>query len=205
MVTANYDPDVTDHRWRRHRTTAAIVLLIAVFFGASLSAWPRSDPMPEFGADLVIALNSGLLRDSILDFPAAGRLRTAMDIARRLGVRRLVTTRVVDPETGVSTDAGQRAVVAAGHYVGGWTVLRPVVRSTHDEALALRDYVQGNRRIIVVTSRLHSRRACATFEGVGFSVTCVVGYTDPRWWRTPFAFLRELAAMANYRWNGWLH
>jgi uncharacterized SAM-binding protein YcdF (DUF218 family) len=32
---------------------------------------------------------------------------------------------------------------------------------------------RGWRRIAVVTSPLHTRRACATFEAVGFQVLCV--------------------------------
>jgi uncharacterized SAM-binding protein YcdF (DUF218 family) len=49
------------------------------------------------------------------------------------------------------------------------------VHTTHDEAVNAWRLLRprGATRIAVVTSPLHTRRACATFEEVGFSVTCV--------------------------------
>jgi uncharacterized SAM-binding protein YcdF (DUF218 family) len=64
-----------------------------------------------------------------------------------------------------------------------------VVRSTHDEALRVRDYVRTHsvRRIIVVTSSYHSARTCWTFlkvlRSLGVEVHMAVSQ-DPRFTET---------------------
>ena len=71
------------------------------------------------------------------------------------------------------------------------------------------------RRIAVVTSPMHTRRACAVFEAVGFVVSCTAarmrdasGLPDAR---TPVnrlalfgQWIYEVAAMADYAARGWL-
>lgn len=151
----------------------------------------------------MVALSSSVKRDWLLDPAGEGRLRAAAAIASRLNSPRLVTTRVYDGKSGLTSDYGQRSVITTTEYSGQWTIVGPIVRSTHDEAVALRAAVAGRPTIVVVTSRMHTRRACATFEQVGFIVTCV-GYIDPRWWRTPVAYLYERAAVIKYRRKGWV-
>ena len=48
------------------------------------------------------------------------------------------------------------------------------VGSTHDEAVGVRALYRTNgwSRVILVTSPLHTRRACATFERAGVAVQC---------------------------------
>lgn len=154
--------------------------------------------------DLVIALSSGFAHDSLLDPVGVGRLKSAAALVLRRQVPRLVTTRIEGGTSGVTSDYGQRAVIAMANYSGPWTTLAPAVHSTRDEAVALRSAIPGRQTIVVVTSRLHTRRACATFEQVGFTVECVDGYADPRWWRMPLDYLYERAAVLKYRRNGWI-
>jgi uncharacterized SAM-binding protein YcdF (DUF218 family) len=49
------------------------------------------------------------------------------------------------------------------------------VRTTHDEALRTAEIArrEGWRTVVVVTTPLHTRRACATFERAGLAVVCV--------------------------------
>lgn len=71
------------------------------------------------------------------------------------------------------------------------------VASTHDEAIAALAYCrsQGYRRLLVVTSRYHTRRALATFEhvfdgsGVEVGIEASVRHSramPARWWSDPY-------------------
>ena len=64
-------------------------------------------------------------------------------------------------------------VLASAGYTGDLRILTPV-GTTRLEAERTRDMAnrEGWKRIIVVTSPIHTRRACATFETVGLAVTC---------------------------------
>ena len=88
--------------------------------------------------------------------------------------------------------------------------------TTRTEALQMRSIAQqhGWRTLAVVTSPMHTRRACATFEAVGFKVICVPAAVrgsglDPN--STPEdrlrafrAWLYERFATDSYRKRGWI-
>ena len=72
----------------------------------------------------------------------------------------------------------------------------------------------GARSIALVTSPMHTRRACATFERAGFRVHCVSSGEGLAVTRHPVTSLDRLAAfreyvyerlgMVEYRAKGWL-
>jgi uncharacterized SAM-binding protein YcdF (DUF218 family) len=90
------------------------------------------------------------------------------------------------------------------------------VQTTHDEAVGAWRMLRprGATRVAVVTSPLHTSRACASFERVGFAVTCVaavsrvysVKHADSGQDRLALfrAWLYERAAWSEYRWRGWV-
>jgi uncharacterized SAM-binding protein YcdF (DUF218 family) len=73
----------------------------------------------------------------------------------------------------VTTEVDQRALVALMAPTLTLHFVRHVF-STREEAVAFATLAkaQGWRRVLLVTSPLHTRRACATFEAAGLSVEC---------------------------------
>jgi uncharacterized SAM-binding protein YcdF (DUF218 family) len=90
------------------------------------------------------------------------------------------------------------------------------VHTTRDEAVNAWRLLspRGASRVAVVTSPLHTRRACAAFEQVGFTVTCVpavsrvysVNAADTGADRLVLfrEWLYERAAWIEYRARGWV-
>ena len=184
-------------------TFAAALLPIAyvAWLWYGLRTWPRVDPLPSSAPSVVIAMGSNVVNDSTLDRDGALRLREATRLATNLASAKLVTTRVVG---GLATsDGGQTRLVDSAGLRGRWLMLSAPVASTHDEALALRSAYPPGTRIVLVTSPLHTRRACATFEHVGFVVTCAAS-AQYSWWHIPDAYLYERVAWLEYRRRGWL-
>jgi uncharacterized SAM-binding protein YcdF (DUF218 family) len=80
----------------------------------------------------------------------------------------------------------------------------------------MRNIARPNRwgTLAVVTSPMHSRRACATFEAVGFKVVCVpaavrgsglyAGANAEDRLRAFRAWLYETFATASYKSRGWI-
>jgi uncharacterized SAM-binding protein YcdF (DUF218 family) len=95
-----------------------------------------------------------------------------------------------------------------------WTVLDSVVSTRHEAERAAASLPPSNRTIIVVTSPMHTRRACATFEKVGFRVYCMPA--EERLWITRHPelprdrvpafrmYLYERVGWLKYRWKGWI-
>ena len=57
--------------------------------------------------------------------------------------------------------------------------------------------------LTVVTSPLHTRRACAAFEHLGLTVTCV-GAGQYHWWTWPYDAVYEQLGWIKYRMKGWI-
>ena|SRR5437867_4681066 len=179
----------------------------------------RRDAAPRAPVDAVVVLSGGITPDSLLSPEALDRLLTGLSLMRDSIAPTLVLTRPRRTQDGVTTDPDQarvRALVARPFPV----LFVDSVRSTHDEAtnawqlLRARIAPPDSITIALVTSPLHTRRACATFERVGFSVTCVPAtsrlYSIERAGSAPDrlalfrAWLYERAAWQWYHTRGWV-
>ncbi len=135
--------------------------------------WARHDALPAH-ADAVVVLSAGVESDTALSADGLDRLIAGLSIASSMHVGELVTSRIGRrTRDGVLTsDTDQARMVALAGYAGHWDVVRRVA-STRDEAVRAAALLLPSRsRIVLVTSPMHTRRACATFEAVGFSVSC---------------------------------
>ena len=136
--------------------------------------WMRVDSLPPDTLDAVIALSAGVKSDSALNAVAADRLIAALELMRQGHGRRLLTTRQSDVKGRrmIDSDIDQRRLISLASLEGVWTwstVSTPAQEAVSSAALLL---PAGARSIIVVTSPMHTRRACAVFEAAGFRVVC---------------------------------
>jgi uncharacterized SAM-binding protein YcdF (DUF218 family) len=201
---------------------AAVCLLLVVVAYTPIIVGParsliRDDPLPA-KADAVMALSAGVNDYGTISARARDNLIKAMELVNRgiapiLVVSReayiidgkLVTSRRDQERTIALTPGGLSKLVVAG-----------VTHSTHDEAMRARELFRARnwKRIVVVTSPMHTRRACATFEKAGLVVSCAASNTkslavgtlsSPEDRVAAFqAWLYELAGTLRYRQLGWL-
>lgn len=178
-------------------------------------AWVRQDSAPA-SANAVVVLSSGVGTDSALTVDGLDRLISGLAIAKSSHAGELVTSRVarLAPAGVITSDSDQARLVALAGYSGHWDIVTRV-HSTRDEALrAARLLLPARPRIVLVTSPMHTRRACATFERVGFIVSCQPAreHEAGRW--HPVTSTDRLAAfgeyayerlgMLKYRAKGWV-
>jgi uncharacterized SAM-binding protein YcdF (DUF218 family) len=179
--------------------------------------WIRVDALPGDTLDAIISLSAGVKTDSALNVVAADRLLTALELMRQGHARRLITSRQVEKGARgpISSDADQRRLITLGSLAQSWTIVDSV-HSTRDEAVRIAELLipTGARSIILVTSPMHTRRACAAFEAVGFRVYCQASRERDFATNPPYANRDRLAAvraygyevmgMIKYRMKGWL-
>lgn len=163
-----------------HGVALALALLYAVVAATPLARVlipqvVRADALPAAPAvDAVAVMSSGVntagrMRDEGLD-----RLVAGAGWARALG-RPLVISHVRLPgrPRAASSAADQREVTTLASV--GRVVAVDSVRVTRDEAVHMAAVArrEGWRRVLLVTSPSHTRRACAAFERAGLAVVCV--------------------------------
>jgi uncharacterized SAM-binding protein YcdF (DUF218 family) len=203
----------------------ADVPLIALYFlvagtpmmGAFARSWVRNDGFAAGPVDAIVILSSGLTTDTVLEATSTSRLLTGLDLFSRGVASRVVTTHV-QRQSGagsLSSIPDQRRLLRLAHAESSWVSLAPV-QTTRDEAdRAARILLpRGVKRIALVTSPLHTRRACATFERTGFSVVCVPARErdNDRWHPATAddrlasftAYVYERLGSWRYRRKGWL-
>ena len=213
-------------RWLRPGVlTGLTVALLGVYLVVAMTPvmslvadrWVRVDPLPADTLDAIVALSAGVKSDSALNAPGADRLIGALELMRAGHARRLVTTHQVERPgaRAISSESDQRRLITLASLASVWTIVDSV-HTTRDEAVRSAALLlpTGARSIIVVTSPMHTRRACAVFEAVGFRVYCRAARerdfatNPPEANRDRLAALRaygyERAAMIKYRWKGWL-
>jgi uncharacterized SAM-binding protein YcdF (DUF218 family) len=202
---------------------AADVVLIAAYFIISSTPlmshvaprWVRSDSLPK-SADAIIVLSANVNSGGMLNVHGVQRLLTGIELYQRGLAARVFTTVVEeDFDDVIQTSTGdQRRLLQMGAAAGAWTSLSGT-HSTRDEAMKSAEQLPGGgHSVVVVTSPMHTHRACATFERVGFKVACVPSREQEHvTWRplTPedrLAAFREYAyerlGMVKYRAKGWL-
>ncbi len=202
--------------------TATVAVLVYVIGFTPVMRGPvhaliRRDSIPTERLDAVIVLSSVVSADSLLDPVAVDRLLTGLAVFRDNGARLLVTTRraVSASDHRLESDRDRRRLIDLAADTGRWHAVGPVA-TTRDEAVRSAALLLPleQKRVAVVTSPLHTRRACRTFEKVGFQVTCIPA--DERVY-TVYTFnssttrllatadwLYEELAMIKYRWRGWI-
>jgi uncharacterized SAM-binding protein YcdF (DUF218 family) len=208
-------------RWIAVAAAVAAFLLFQLTFtpraAETVQAWVRRDPPPVRKPDAVVALSATITGDGLIDPTSMTRLISALEAMRRTGAAMLVTTRpssVPATAMGTALQDYQHLIGLAGD-TSRWRVVGPV-STTHDEALATARLLApaASHEIVVVTSPLHTRRACAAFENVGFHVTCWPA-SERRYALYTFSGLRtrlmaiadwlyERAAVIEYRSRGWI-
>lgn len=169
--------------------------------------WVRADSLPSGGVDAVVVLSSSVTSGATLHVSGSDRLLAGADLVRRGLAPRLITTRVSGAYPNITSDADQRRLIELAGVADRWILVPDHMRTTRDEMLVVRPRLRelGARRIAVVTSPLHTRRACATFERDGVGVTCVPALERSDQTRAPRYFLDRLAAFRGYLYErvGW--
>lgn len=175
----------------------------------------RADALPREPLSAVVVLSETITPDSLLGPQALDRLLTGLQLMRDSVANVLVVTEPHRRDTDASAQPDQarvRALVARPFPL----VVVDSVHTTRDEALGAwrRLQPQGATRVAVVTSPLHTSRACATFERVGFSVTCVPAISRAYTVRHPLTardrialfrgWIYERGAWFEYRHRGWV-
>jgi uncharacterized SAM-binding protein YcdF (DUF218 family) len=165
-----------------------------------------------------MVLSAGVNDDGTISFTAMDRLLKGLELVNRGVAPYLVVSREAYIINGryVSSREDQERIVSLA--TGGLSklVVAGITHSTRDEALRARDLVRarGWKRIVVVTSPMHTRRACATFEKVGVLISCTASNTrafaiDALWSpmdrvRAFEVWLYETAGTLRYRQLGWI-
>ncbi len=157
----------------------AVVCLFTVswfpFLDNRIQRTVRADELRDREVDAVVVLSGTVTSEGRIGNGALERLVGGVLLRRSLSTRHLLLTtirRVENDET-VSSERDQRSLVARLDPEAVLDLVGPV-RNTHDEAVVTAGLARqrGWKRVAVVTSPLHTRRACATFEAQGLSVLC---------------------------------
>jgi uncharacterized SAM-binding protein YcdF (DUF218 family) len=177
----------------------------------------RADAIPSEKLDAIVVLSGGLTADSAMEPQTLDRLLKGAELIRQGKASALVLSRETWVRTGRRvTDSADQARVLELTGVSVPVFIVDSVSSTHDEAQRVKRVPASSawKRIGLVTSPLHTGRACAVFERAGFTVTCIPAVSRDRSIRnldTPGDRLRafqgwlyEMAGTTNYRMKGWL-
>jgi len=201
---------------------AGLIMLLLLLVGftplfvGTMRSWPRRDLVALPPPDVVAVLSGRVSSDSLLDPEATDRLLSGLALAMKWH-RPLVISTVVMRYGSIpvaSTSDQQRLIRLAGDSVTIFTV--DSVHNSHDEALEVARLAANNgwRSVAVVTSPMHSRRACAAFERAGLLVACLPAESrdiELTAIREPADRLRafgqwvyERLGWIEYRWRGWI-
>lgn len=176
----------------------------------------RRDRLPAH-VDAIAVLSVGLTPDGMMRGETLDRLLTGLALARRGVARTLLISRERRTYQGkvVSDSADQESLLALARP-SAQVIFVDSVFTTRTEALRMKAIAQarGWSTMAVVTSPMHTRRACATFEAVGLKVVCVPadvresglyeGSNAQDRLRAFRSWLYETFASSSYRRDGWI-
>jgi uncharacterized SAM-binding protein YcdF (DUF218 family) len=156
---------------------AALCILIGYTPAISGLARPliRRDSIPSH-VDAVAVLSMGLTPDGMMKGETLDRFLSGVMLARRgIAPAMLVSRERLRVGDGVVSDSADLERVAAIAGVGIGITFVDSIFTTRSEALRMKVIARRNgwTSLAVVTSPMHTRRACATFEAVGLKVICV--------------------------------
>ncbi|MFN2602040.1 MAG: YdcF family protein [Gemmatimonadaceae bacterium] len=173
--------------WRRVTMGALSALCLAVVVIAftpiivgPVRSLVRNDPLPAH-ADAVMVLSAGVNDDGTISHASMDQLIKGIALVNRGIAPVLVVTReayIIDGRL-VTSQRDQERIVSLTPGGVSRLVSAGVTHSTHDEAVRALTLVRARnwKRIVLVTSPLHTRRACATFEKIGVVVSCTPSNT----------------------------
>ncbi len=152
-----------------------MLVLYTPIVRAMIGGFVRADPVSTTPIDAIVVLSGGLTDDGRITGQALDRLLSALSLARQRAVSELALSVVLSARRGgaASSESDQRALVTLAAPELTLRFVRDV-RSTRDEALAFAALgrTHGWRRVALVTSPMHTQRACAVVEVAGLAVEC---------------------------------
>jgi uncharacterized SAM-binding protein YcdF (DUF218 family) len=172
----------------------------------------RRDSIPA-RVDAIAVLSAGFTPDGMMRRETLERLLSGVTLARR-GLAPVMLVSMERSNWGSDSADLQSVISLVGE--GTRTILVDSVTTTRTEALRMKAIARANgwQTLAVVTSPLHTRRACATFEAVGFRVVCVPatvrgsglipGSIAEDRLRDFRSWLYETFATDSYRRRGWI-
>ena len=204
--------------WISAAVVAFICLAAAYTPLVSTLATPlvRRDRLPAH-VDAIAVLSGGFTPDGMMRNETLDRLLTGLSLARRGVARTLLISRERREYNGnfVSDSADQETVLALARPPAQ-VIFVDSIFTTRTEALRMKAIAKarGWSTVAVVTSPVHTRRACATFEAVGLKVVCVPadaresglyeGSNAQDRLRSFRSWLYETFASDSYRRRGWM-
>ena len=176
----------------------------------------RRDPIPP-RVDAIAVLSKGFTPDGMMRSETLDRFLTGLTLAKRGVASTLLISRERRAFDGriLSDSADQETILSLARPSAQVIFIDSVV-TTRTEALRMKTIARarGWSSIAVVTSPMHTRRACATFESVGFKVVCVPaavresglyeGSNAQDRLRAFRSWLYETFASDSYRRRGWI-
>jgi uncharacterized SAM-binding protein YcdF (DUF218 family) len=204
--------------WISAGIIALICIAVAYTQLASTLARPliRRDPVPP-RVDAIAVLSAGFTRDGMMRSQTLDRLLSGLSLARR-GIARtmLISRERATVGTKVVSDSADQQSILSLARPAAQVIFVDSIFTTRTEALRMKAIARtrGWSTIAVVTSPMHTRRACATFEAVGFKVVCVPadvresglyeGSSARDRLRAFESWLYETFASYEYRRRGWI-
>lgn len=197
---------------------AAICIVVAYTPAVSALARPliRRDSLPA-RVDAVAVLSAGVAPDGMMRGETLDRLLTGLSLARKGLAPVLLVSREQRRFAGkLVSDSADLQNVAALAPQTVRLVFVDSVFTTRTEALRMAAVARANHwsTLAVVTSPVHTRRACATFEAVGLRVVCVpadvrgsglyAGANAEDRLRAFRGWLYESFATPSYKSRGWI-
>jgi uncharacterized SAM-binding protein YcdF (DUF218 family) len=199
----------------------ALLIAIAVFTPSvgALEGWLDVSEPPQ-NADVIVILGGGIqCASNELAANSLARLVRGLELWRQGFAPRVTVseagTAMIGPSCGNESTIFRRTIGRLYPDGGPEIINLPKVKTTRDEAeqTARIAKARGWKRVLVVTSPTHTRRARATFRDVGITAI-MVSSSEPRYdtgFQLPSdrllsleAIARELAGLLKYGANGWL-
>ena len=197
---------------------ATICIVVAYTPAVSILARPliRRDSIPA-RVDAIAVLSMGLTPDGMMRSETLDRFLTGLSLAKRGLAPVLLVSREQREFAGkLVSDSADLQNVAGLTTPRARVVFADSVLTTRTEAIRMRAIARANHwsTLAVVTSPMHTRRACATFESVGLRVVCVPaavrgsglypGANAEDRLRAFRSWLYEAFATPSYRSRGWI-
>jgi uncharacterized SAM-binding protein YcdF (DUF218 family) len=204
--------------WAPAGITAALCVIVAYtpLVSALSATLLRRDSMPA-RVDAIVVLSAGFAPDGTMRHETLDRLVTGLSLAHA-GLANVVAVSREQRSLGertVSDSADLERVVALASSPTR-VIFVDSVFTTRTEAFRVRDLARSNRweTLALVTSPMHTKRACATFEAVGLRIICVPalvrqsgiypGANAEDRFRAFRSWLYEVFASATYKSRGWI-